>query len=71
MVIKNCTDTEMKARTRGVETYMKNFDFVHGVLLGELVLGHSDNLSRTLQHPKLSAVQAQDCANKTVETMKV
>ena len=69
--LENCTDTEMKARIRGVETYMKNFDFVYGVLLGELVLGHSDNLSRTLQDPKLSAVQAQDCANKTVETMKV
>ena len=67
--LENCTDTEMKARTRGVETYMKNFDFVYGVLLGELVLGHNDNLSRTLQDPKLSAVQAQDCANKTVETM--
>ena len=67
--LENCTDTEMKARIRGVETYMNNFDFVYGVLLGELVLGHSDNLSRTLQDPKLSAVQAQDRANKTVETM--
>ena len=67
--LENCTDTERKARIRSVETYMKNCDFVYGVLLGELVLGHSDNLSRTLQDPKLSAVQAQDCTNKTVETM--
>ena len=67
--LENCTDTEMKARIWGEGTYMKNFDFVYGVLLGELVLGHSDNLSRTLQDPKLSPVQAQECANKTVETM--
>ena len=54
--LENCTDTEMKARIRSVETYMKNFDFVYGVLLDELVLGHSDNMSRNLQDPKLSAV---------------
>jgi len=38
--------------------------------LGELILSHSDNLSKTLQSPTLSAVQGQDCANLTVEVLE-
>jgi hypothetical protein len=49
---------------------MQKFDYVYGVYLGELILSHSDNLSKTLQNPELSAVQGQDCANKTVEVLK-
>ena len=60
----------MKARIRGVDAYMKTFDYVYGAHLGELLLSHSDNLSKTLQNPKLSAVQGQDCANKTVLTLE-
>ena len=68
--LDNCSDTDMKARIRGVNSYMKTFDFVYGVFLGELILGHSDNLSKTLQNPALSAVQGQDCAMKTVEVLE-
>ena len=35
---KNCSDSEMKARIRGVDVHMKTFDFVFGVCLGELIL---------------------------------
>ena len=68
--LDNCTDTDMKARIRGVDTYMKTFDFVYGVYLGELILTHSDNLSRALQDPTLSAVEGQDMAKKTVAVME-
>ena len=68
--VKNCSDTEMKACIRGVNVYMKTFDYVYGVYLGELILRYSDNLSKTLQSPTLSAVQGQDCANKTKLTRK-
>ena len=44
---QNCSDTEMKARIRGVNVYMKTFDYVYGVYLGELIHRHSDNLSKT------------------------
>ena len=40
-------DTEMKARTIGVSTQMNTF-FSFGVMLGQLLFSHSDNLSRTL-----------------------
>ena len=49
---------------------MRTFDYIYGAYLGELILSHSDNLSKTLQSPKLSAVQGQDCANKTVLTLE-
>ena len=68
--VNNCSDTEMKARIRGVDAYMKTFDYVFGVNLGELILSHSDNLSKTLQSPNLSAVQAQDCAKLTVKVLE-
>ena len=45
----NCSDSEMKARIRGVDVHMKTFDFIFDVCLGELILSHSDNLSKTLQ----------------------
>ena len=42
-------DTEMKARILEVLAQMKTFDYFFGVLPGEVILSHSDNLSRTLQ----------------------
>ena len=38
--------------------------------MGELVLGHSDNLSKSLQNSNLSAVDGRCTANATVETLK-
>ena len=42
-------DSEMRSRIIGVSTTMKSFNFFFGLVLGELILRHSDNLSRTLQ----------------------
>ena len=44
-VVKN---TEMKARILGVSAQMKKFKFFFGVLLGPLILGHTDNLNMTV-----------------------
>ena len=41
-------DTEMKVRIHGVSAAMKTFDYLFGAMLGEIILRHSDNLSRTL-----------------------
>lgn len=60
----------MKARIIGVQAQFKNFRYFFGVLLGELILKHSDNLSKTLQSPKLSASEGQRIATMTVKTLQ-
>ena len=42
-------------RIIGVQTCMKSFDFLFGAMLGELLLRHTDNLSKTPQSPGISA----------------
>jgi hypothetical protein len=39
-------------------------------MLGELVLGHADNLSSTLQHQSMSAAAGQEIAQMTVKTIE-
>ena len=63
-------ETEMRSRIMGVSTYMRSFDFFFGVLLGELLLRHSDNLSRTLQTPLMSASEGQKVAAMTVQALQ-
>ena len=64
------SDPSMKARIIGVETQFKTFRHHFGVQLGFLLLQHSDNLSKTLQSPKLSASEGQRVAAMTVATLK-
>lgn len=63
-------DTETKARIRGVSAAMKTFDFLFGVMLGEIILRHTDNLSRTLQQRSISAAEGQQVAQMTFGTLK-
>lgn len=63
-------DSESKARIHGVSSQMKTFDYLYGNTLGELVLRHSDNLSRTLQSKSLSAAEGQQAAKMTVKTFE-
>ncbi len=42
-------DVETKSRIRGVSSQMSTFDFLFGAMLSEMILRHTDNLSRTLQ----------------------
>ena len=48
-------DTEMKSRIIGVTAQMESLDFFFGTMLAELILKHSDNLSKTLHHSYLLA----------------
>ena len=48
---------------------MHKIDFLFGVL-GELILRHSDNLSKTLQQKTLSATEGQQVARLTVEVLQ-
>ena len=63
-------ETDMRARIIGVNSCMKTFNFFFGVVLGELVLSHSDNLSKSLQSTRLSATEAQKIVVMTVKTLE-
>ena len=59
--------TSVKARILGCKANMKTFDYFFGLLLGEQLFSHTDNLSATLQSRKISAVESQKIAGQTVE----
>ena len=63
-------DGEMRARIIGVEAQMMKFDFLSGVFLGSLILRHSDNLSKTLQHKALPASEGQRIAKLTQSVLQ-
>ena len=63
-------DVEMRARITGVNTQMHTFDFLFGVSLGNLLLHHTDNLSKTLQHKSLSAAEGQRVAKLTSDVLQ-
>lgn len=63
-------DTEMRVRILGVASQMTRFNFYFGVSLGNLILRHSDNLSRTLQKTEISAAEGQEVATMTLQTLK-
>ena len=63
------TDSEARARIGGVKANMKTFDFVFGLVLGQRLLAHTDNLSKTMQSPKMTASEAQHVADLTCQTL--
>ena len=63
------TDSEIQARVIGVEATMNRFDFLFGLVLGERLLQHTDNLSKTLQAPSLTASEGQQVADLTHQTL--
>ena len=48
---------------------MSNFDFFFGLHLDERLFSHTDNLSKTLQKTKMSAVSGQRVANRTKQIL--
>ena len=62
-------DTETIARIRGVAAQMSTFSFYFGLVLGEMLLRHSDNLNKTLQHEKMLAAEGQMIASMTNATL--
>ena len=64
-------ETEMRSRIKGVSICMRSFDYFFGASLGELLLKHSDNLSRTLQSSSMSAAEGQKIAEMTVSTLQL
>ena len=67
--LKIVKDTEMRSQIQGVSSCMKSFDLYFGVSLGELLLNHSDNLSKTLQSASMSAAEGQKIADMTIRML--
>ena len=63
-------DSETRTRITGKAFKMSTFAYLFGVLLGECVQKHSDNLSKTLQSPTLTAAEAHTIANLTCQTIE-
>ena len=63
-------DAATKARIRGVKAHMKTFDYLFDTILGQMVVRHTDNLSRTLQNNVRSAAERQQVFRMTAETLK-
>ena len=63
-------DCEMRARIGGVNAAMGTFDFLFALFLGEMILRHADNLSKTLQSPTLTASDSKQLAELTCQTLQ-
>ena len=63
-------EPDIKSRIIGVKHQTHTFEFFIGVVIGERILKHTDNLSRTLQHKDMSATEGQEVANLSVKTLQ-
>ena len=63
-------EPEMRSRITGVSISMQSFDFYFGITIGEMLLRHSDNLSRTLQLSTISAAEGQSVASLTLQSLE-
>ena len=63
------SDPTVKARIIGVEAQFRTFSFFFGLHLGELVLRHTDSLSKALQSTTMSAAEGDHTAEMTVKTL--
>ena len=52
-------DTETIARIRGAEAQMVSFELFYGLVLGEMLLRHTDNPSKRSTHQQLKAKPLQ------------
>ena len=62
-------DAETIARIRGAAAQMAFFEFCFGLVSGEMLLHHTDNLSMTLQHDHVSTAEGQAIATMTIATL--
>ena len=63
-------EAELRGRILGCQAQMKSFDYFFGLSLGQRIYAHTDNLSKTLQNEKLSAVSGQRNAELTKRALQ-
>ena len=71
--LETTLEPNIKGHIIGVKYQMEIFNYFLGVNLGSLLLKHSDNLSRTIQHSHMSAAECQlvvVCTTKTLAKIR-
>jgi len=68
--LKEKLDPDTKARIIGCQKQMTTLSFFFGLHLGQKLYGMTDNLSKTLQKEKMSAVSGKNLADLTLETLR-
>ena len=68
--LDNLTDTEMKARVIGAQSYMNKHEFVFGCMLSNRILQRTDNLSRVLQRSTITAAEGSALAEIVVNEVE-
>ena len=63
-------DIDTKSRIGGCKKQMEMFAFYFGLSLSQRFYAITDNLSKTLQEEKMSALQGKELADMTVETLE-
>ena len=63
-------DAETKSRLISCKKQMESFKFYFGLQLGRKPYAHTDNLSRTLQQEKTSAIKGKALADLIVQTLE-
>ena len=69
-LLESSPDSKIGAQIVRVEAQMAKYDFLFGVSLSALILSHSDNLSKTLQHKSMSASEGQHIAQLILNVLK-
>ena len=63
-------DADACTHISGIQFQMTTFNYLFETTLGELILKHTDNLSKTLHNPKLTAADAHSIAELTCSTLE-
>ena len=63
-------DSETRARIIEVQATMTTFTYFFGLVLGERILKHTDNLSKTLQNPSLLHLKGKKLLGSPVRHCK-
>lgn len=69
-VLENTLEAEVRSRIIGVKAQMETFHYFFGVCIGERILKHADNLSKTLQSSTISSAEGQRVAELTITTLE-
>ena len=62
--------SNIRGRIIGCQAQMNTFDFFFGLNLGQRLFSHTDNLSRTLQQTKISALSGKRIACLTKDVLQ-
>ena len=68
-LLESSLESEMRARITGVKAQMESFQYYFGACVGELVLDHADNPSKSLQSKTISAAEGQKLAEMTIKVL--